>query len=170
MSAPSDSQFSVESLDRNALPEECKLKSGLYLVSTPIGHLDDITMRALKILKNVDTIFCEDTRVSRKLLQHYGIKAELQTYHEHNATGMRSKMMSYLREGKSLALISDAGTPLISDPGYKLVTACYEEGHYVTVVPGVSAVIAALTLSGLPSNDFYFGGFLGQKVSERQTN
>jgi 16S rRNA (cytidine1402-2'-O)-methyltransferase len=168
MSASSDNQFSIESSDPNALSKECKLKSGLYLVSTPIGNLEDITMRALKILKNVDIIFCEDTRVSRKLLQHYGFKTELQTYHEHNAEAMRSKVINYLSEGKVLALISDAGTPLISDPGYKLVTACYEEGYHVTVIPGASALIAALTLSGLPSNNFYFGGFLGQKASERQ--
>lgn len=139
------------------------IKPGLHIVATPIGNLGDITLRALSILTQVDHIFCEDTRVSRKLLQAYAISGNLQTYHEHNAEEMRPKILHMLKNGAKIALISDAGTPLISDPGYKLVRACYQEDILVTTAPGPAAVIAGLVLSGLPSDQFFFAGFAQNK-------
>lgn len=147
----------------------CKYPPGLYLVATPIGNLEDITLRALNFLRLADMIFCEDTRVSRKLLEAYALKKSLKSYHDHNAEEMRPKIMSALREGKRIALISDAGTPLISDPGYKLVRAAIKEGLYVTSLPGPTAVITALTLSALPPHPFCFLGFLPPKTSQAET-
>jgi len=137
--------------------------AGLYIVATPIGNLRDITLRALDVLKLADVILCEDTRVSGKLLSHYGIKSHLLSYHDHNGEERRPEILRMLAEGKRVALISDAGTPLISDPGYKLVRDMQEAGHHVSVLPGASSVMAALCLSGLPTNEFHFVGFLPPK-------
>lgn len=137
--------------------------AGLYVVATPIGNLRDITLRALDVLGMADAILCEDTRVSAKLLSHYAIKAPLISYHDHNGELRRPQVMALLQEGKRVALISDAGTPLISDPGYKLVKEVREAGYYVSVLPGASSVLAALCLAGLPTNAFHFAGFLPPK-------
>lgn len=132
---------------------------GLYLVATPIGNAADITLRALALLARADLVACEDTRVSAPLLRRYGIRARLLPYHDHNAAGMRPQILHHLAEGKVVALISDAGTPLVSDPGYKLVRAAVEAGHPVTALPGASALLAGISLSGLPSDRFLFAGF-----------
>lgn len=137
--------------------------AGLYVVATPIGNLRDITLRALDVLAMADTVLCEDTRVSGKLMSHYGLKAPLLSYHDHNGETRRPQILAMLAQGKRLALISDAGTPLISDPGFKLVRDVQEAGYYVSVLPGASSVLAALCLSGLPTNQFYFAGFLPPK-------
>ena len=131
----------------------------LYIVSTPIGNLRDISLRALDILGSVGLIACEDTRVSAKLMQAYQLKAPLVAYHDHNAAEMRPKLLQKLRDGQALALISDAGTPLVSDPGYKLAQECVAAGLPVTAIPGASAPLAALCLSGLPSDRFMFRRF-----------
>jgi 16S rRNA (cytidine1402-2'-O)-methyltransferase len=148
--------------------EAGKVPPGLYLVATPIGNLGDVTLRALETLAGADVIACEDTRVTRKLTERYGITTPLTAYHEHNATEARPKLLSRLVEGQSIALVSDAGTPLISDPGYKLVRAARKAGHQVTALPGASAVLAALTVSGLPTDRFFFEGFLPSKQAARQ--
>jgi 16S rRNA (cytidine1402-2'-O)-methyltransferase len=148
--------------------EAGKVPPGLYLVATPIGNLGDITLRALETLAGADVIACEDTRVTRKLTERYGITTPLTAYHEHNAAEARPKLLSRLVEGQSIALVSDAGTPLISDPGYKLVRAAREAGHQVTALPGASAVLAALMVSGLPTDRFFFEGFLPPKQAARQ--
>ena len=150
--------------DESHLP----LSSGLYLVATPIGNLGDITFRALEILKRADVILCEDTRTSGKLLSRYGVKTKRIAYHEHNAAKMRPEIMERLGKGQGLALISDAGTPLINDPGYKLVRDCKAEGFNVTAAPGASSPIVALILSGLPSDHFFYAGFLPPKTMARQ--
>ncbi len=147
---------------------ETPLQPGLYLVATPIGNLADITLRALSVLARADLIFCEDTRRSRKLLSHFDVSGDLQAYHDHNAERERPRILTRIREGQSVALISDAGTPLISDPGYKLVRAVQDEGLFVTVIPGPSASIAALTVSGLPTDRFFFEGFLPTKPGQRK--
>jgi 16S rRNA (cytidine1402-2'-O)-methyltransferase len=144
-----------------------KLSPGLYLAATPIGNLRDITIRALETLAGADVIACEDTRVTRKLLEHYGIATSLTPYHEHNAASARPKLLARIAAGESVALISDAGTPLISDPGYKLVRAAHDAGHAVTSLPGPSALLAALTSAGLPTDRFFFEGFLPAKVTQR---
>ncbi|HUC64231.1 MAG TPA: 16S rRNA (cytidine(1402)-2'-O)-methyltransferase [Stellaceae bacterium] len=138
-------------------------------MATPIGHAEDITLRALKTLSAADAIACEDTRVTAKLLARHGIERPLLSYHEHNAERMRPVLLERLRRGETLALVSDAGTPLISDPGFKLVRAALEEGLPVTTVPGPSAPLAALLLSGLPSDRFLFAGFLPPKAAARRT-
>lgn len=143
------------------------LPSGLYLVATPIGNLADITLRALDVLKKAHCVACEDTRVTAKLLSHYGINTHMLAYHEHNAEQMRPRILDDLRAGKAVALVSDAGTPLISDPGYKLVQEARAEGLAVYPIPGASSVTAALCASGLPTNRFLFTGFLPTKVSAR---
>lgn len=135
-------------------------KSGLYIVSTPIGNLEDITLRALNILKNSDIILCEDTGVSRKLLAKYNIKAVLKVYNDHSDGALRKNIEDMILSGKIVSLISDAGTPLISDPGYKLVRDLKDNGISVDIIPGPCAAIAALTLSGLPTDKFIFMGFL----------
>jgi 16S rRNA (cytidine1402-2'-O)-methyltransferase len=141
---------------------------GLYLVATPIGNLRDVSLRALETLAAADVIACEDTRVTRKLTGHYGIDTPLTAYHEHNAVEARPKILARLAEEQAVALVSDAGTPLISDPGYRLVRAAAEGGHTVTVLPGASAVLAALGVSGLPTDRFFFEGFLPPKQTARQ--
>jgi 16S rRNA (cytidine1402-2'-O)-methyltransferase len=141
---------------------------GLYLVATPIGNLGDISLRALELLAGADVIACEDTRVTRKLTERYGIETPLMAYHEHNAEEARPKIIARLDEGQAVALVSDAGTPLISDPGYKLVRATIEAGHAVTALPGASAVMSALNVAGLPTDRFFFEGFLPPKQAGRQ--
>ena len=139
----------------------------LFIVATPIGNLADISARVIDTLHNADTIYCEDTRTSAKLLQHHGIATKTAAYHEHNAHTLRPKILQRLDEGAQLALISDAGTPLISDPGYKLVAEALDAGHRVIPIPGASALIVALSASGLPSDRFSFFGFLPTKGSAR---
>lgn len=141
---------------------------GLYLVATPIGNASDISLRALAILSQVDCIYAEDTRVAQKLLQLYGIKKKVCTYHDHNAMHIRPEILNKLSQGQTIALISDAGTPLISDPGYKLVRACQEQGFYITALPGACALIDGLILSSLPTDSFCFGGFLPNTTQARQ--
>jgi 16S rRNA (cytidine1402-2'-O)-methyltransferase len=145
------------------------LAPGLHLVATPIGNLGDVTLRALTALAGADLIACEDTRVSAKLLGRYGISTPLSPYHDHNAANARPKLLARLAAGDAIALISDAGTPLVSDPGYKLVRAARAAGAHVTVLPGSSAVLAALTVSGLPTDRFFFEGFLPAKAGQRRS-
>jgi len=147
---------------------ERPLPPGLYLVATPIGNLGDISLRALAVLARADLIAAEDTRHSRKLLSHFGISAELSPYHEHNAARERPRLLARIRAGFAVALISDAGTPLISDPGYKLVREALDAGLTVISLPGPSAVLAALTSVGLPTDTFLFGGFLPVKSGPRR--
>ena len=147
---------------------EHKAKFGeLFIVATRMGYLGDISLRALEVLKSADTIYCEDTRHSRKLLDRHGISTHLQAYHEHNAEKVRPIILRKLDDGKKLALISDAGTPLISDPGYKLVSETRDAGITVTPIPGACAAITALSAAGLPSNQFFFAGFLPPKQQAR---
>src|SRR5689334_19051237 len=145
------------------------LAPGLHIVSTPIGNLGDITLRALATLAAADLIVCEDTRVTRKLLDRYAIAAPLTPYHDHNAATARPKLLQKLADGAAVALVSDAGTPLISDPGYKLVRAAQQAGYAVHTVPGASSVLAALTICGLPTDRFFFEGFLPAKSAQRRT-
>ena len=141
----------------------------LYLIATPIGNLGDISERAKQTLQNVDLVACEDTRTSSNLFKLLGIKVKATTaYHDHNATTVYPKLIKKLQAGQNIALISDAGTPLISDPGYKLVHACREQNIPVTTIPGANAVLSALQLSGLPSNRFFFQGFLPPKAGAKQ--
>jgi 16S rRNA (cytidine1402-2'-O)-methyltransferase len=144
------------------------LPPGLYLVATPIGNLGDISLRALSVLARAELVAAEDTRHSKKLLSHFGLRGELTPYHEHNAERERPRLIARLRAGQSVALISDAGTPLISDPGYKLVRDALEQGLMVTSIPGPSAALAALTSSGLPTDSFLFAGFLPPKSGPRR--
>ena len=144
------------------------LASGLYLVATPIGNLRDISLRALETLAAADVIACEDSRVTRKLTEYFGITTPLTPYHEHNAAEARPKILARLAEGQAVALVSDAGTPLISDPGFKLVREAAEAAHTVTAIPGASAVLTALGVSGLPTDRFFFEGFLPPKRAARQ--
>jgi 16S rRNA (cytidine1402-2'-O)-methyltransferase len=141
---------------------------GLYLVATPIGNLGDITLRSLAVLRQVDRIWCEDTRVTRKLLAHYGISTPLERYHDHNAEQVRPVILAALQQGERVALVSDAGTPLVSDPGYKLVRAAVAENLPVTAAPGPSAAVTALILSGLPPDRFLFAGFLPPRQAARR--
>jgi 16S rRNA (cytidine1402-2'-O)-methyltransferase len=141
----------------------------LYLVATPIGNLADITHRALDILRNVSLIACEDTRHTRKLLQHYGIETKTISYHEHNEQQRARELVQTLHEGNDVAVVSDAGTPSISDPGYRLVRAAIENDIPVVPVPGPSALISALVATGLPTDEFFFGGFLPAKSNARRT-
>ncbi|MEX1000363.1 MAG: 16S rRNA (cytidine(1402)-2'-O)-methyltransferase [Thermodesulfobacteriota bacterium] len=135
------------------------MSSTLYIVSTPIGNLEDITLRALNVLKEVDLIACEDTRTSKKLLSRYQIQKPLTSYHEHNEIEKAKELLSLLQEGKSVALITDAGTPGVSDPGFRIVKLASENGIQVIPIPGASAAIAALSISGLPTSSFTFLGF-----------
>jgi 16S rRNA (cytidine1402-2'-O)-methyltransferase len=144
------------------------LAGGLHVVATPIGNLRDITLRALETLAAADLIACEDTRVTRKLTDHYGITTPLTPYHEHNAGEARPKLLARLAAGAAVALVSDAGTPLISDPGFKLAREAAAAGHAVTPLPGASAVLAALTISGLPTDRFMFEGFLPPREGQRR--
>jgi 16S rRNA (cytidine1402-2'-O)-methyltransferase len=145
-----------------------ELPPGLYLVATPIGNLADITLRALSVLARADIILCEDTRHSRTLLSHFGIEATTRPYHDHNAARERPRVLADLAAGRRVALISDAGTPLVSDPGYKLVRASLEAGHRVESLPGPSAALAGLSVAGLPTDAFYFVGFLPPRSAARR--
>ena len=140
----------------------------LYLIATPIGNMKDITLRALEILREVDIIACEDTRSARKLINFYEIKKKLISFHEHNEEKSGKKIISYLREGKSVALITERGTPGISDPGFTLVNKAIEEGINFTMLPGPTAFVMALVLSGLPLHSFLFRGFPPHKKGKRQ--
>jgi 16S rRNA (cytidine1402-2'-O)-methyltransferase len=144
------------------------LPAGLYLVATPIGNLGDVTLRALETLAAADLVACEDTRVTARLLERYGIRTALTPYHDHNAAAARPKILARIRDGGAVALVSDAGTPLVSDPGYRLVRAAQDEGLAVTAVPGPSAVLAALAVAGLPTDRFFFEGFLPPKDAARR--
>lgn len=140
----------------------------LYIVATPIGNLADITFRAVDVLNEVDVILAEDTRQTKKLVQHYAIDTPLRAFHEHNEVVKTAEVVAQLSSGQTFALVSDAGTPLISDPGYQLVSACQKAGIKVVPVPGASAVMAALSVSGLPTDQFKFIGFLPSKSGHRQ--
>jgi 16S rRNA (cytidine1402-2'-O)-methyltransferase len=163
VAAEPKSQFYIDGQAVAAKP----IAPGLYVVATPIGNLGDVSLRALQTLAGADVIACEDTRVTRVLTARYGIATRLFPYHDHNAERQRPKLMALLAEGKAVALVSDAGTPLVSDPGYRLVNAALEGGHAVIPVPGPSAVLAGLVASGLPSDAFLFAGFLPPKEVTR---
>jgi 16S rRNA (cytidine1402-2'-O)-methyltransferase len=140
----------------------------LYLVATPIGNLEDITHRAVRVLTEVDLVACEDTRHTRKLLNHYGINARTVSYHEHNERERAVELLTRLRDGTNIAIVSDAGTPGINDPGFRLVRLAMEAGVRVVPVPGPTALIAALVVSGLPTDEFFFGGFLPARANARR--
>lgn len=139
----------------------------LYVVATPIGNLEDITYRAVRILREVTLIAAEDTRHSRKLLEHYAIRAQLLSYHEHNEEARTGELLARLRQGEKVALISDAGTPGIADPGYRLISACRQQGLKVVAIPGACALVAALSIAGLPTDAFHFAGFVPAKKGLR---
>jgi len=146
----------------------CKYVPGLYLIATPIGNLEDISFRALYLLNRADIIACEDTRVTKKLCAHYGIKKTLISCHEHNFSKVCPELLKSIEEGKIVVYVTDAGMPLISDPGFELVQHCRNRNLYVTVIPGASAPLSALVLSGLPCHEFYFAGFLPPKAMARK--
>jgi 16S rRNA (cytidine1402-2'-O)-methyltransferase len=148
--------------------DAAKLAPGLYITATPIGHLGDVTLRALSTMAAVDVLLCEDTRTTGKLLERYAIRTKLMPYHEHNAERVRPAIMKALTEGQAYGLVSDAGMPLVSDPGYRLVNDCVAGNIPVTAIPGASAVLTALALSGLPTDRFTFVGFLPTKSGERK--
>ena len=145
------------------------LKSGLYVVATPIGNAKDITLRALDVLMLADKVYCEDTRITKKLFSLHGIQRKPDSYHEHSSDNVRAEILHHLENGLTVALVSDAGTPLISDPGYRLVKEARDAGQDVFSVPGASSPIAALSIAGLPSDRFLFAGFLPTKSAARQT-
>ncbi|MFZ4125474.1 MAG: 16S rRNA (cytidine(1402)-2'-O)-methyltransferase [Rickettsiales bacterium] len=151
----------------NKSPAKSNASSALYVVATPIGNLKDMTFRAVETLKNVAVIACEDTRTSHVLLQHYGIETPTISFHEHNSAAMQETLIARLAAGESIALLSDAGTPLISDPGEGLVKAVWEAGYRVIPIPGASATMTALSAAGVTTDGFYFAGFLPTKTSER---
>jgi 16S rRNA (cytidine1402-2'-O)-methyltransferase len=157
-----------KSPDRGA-PETNRPAAGLYVVATPIGNARDISLRALDVLKGCDVIFAEDTRVTSKLLAIHGVSRPLAAYNDHNAPETRPKILARLQAGQVVVLVSDAGTPLVSDPGYKLVREVVAAGPPVIAVPGASAVLAGLAVSGLPSDRFLFAGFLSARAGERRT-
>lgn len=141
---------------------------GLYVTATPIGNAADISLRALDLLRAADLVLCEDTRVTAKLFAIHGIEARMLPYHDHNAAEQRPKILERLAQGQVIALVSDAGTPLISDPGYKLVQESVAAGYHVTTLPGASSVMAALTLAGLPTDRFFFAGFPSARQEARR--
>ncbi|HPF77688.1 MAG TPA: 16S rRNA (cytidine(1402)-2'-O)-methyltransferase [Alphaproteobacteria bacterium] len=153
----------------NVQPKAVAMKPGFYLVATPIGNLRDITFRALDVLSSVDLIVCEDTRVTGKLMNAYGFKKKMQVYNDHSTDNQREALINAVAQGQSIAVLSDAGTPLVSDPGYKLVRGAVAQGLYVTSVPGPNAALPALQLSGLPTDQFSFLGFMPPKSAARQT-
>lgn len=149
-------------------PAENSRAGCLYLVATPIGNLEDITLRALRILKEADFIACEDTRQTLKLLSHFEIRKPLESYHEHNEMVRAPELVLRMESGARIALVSDAGTPVVSDPGHRLVSLCLRHNIPVIPIPGPSAIIAALAACGLPSNEFVFAGFLPSRATERR--
>ncbi len=159
-----DKAFYIGSIQHHSAP----ITPGLHVTATPIGNLGDVTLRALGTLAAADVVLCEDTRVTSRLLERYGIKAKMKPYHEHNAEKVRPEIIEALKGGAAYALVSDAGVPLVSDPGYRLVRACIDEGVAVTALPGASSTLTALALSGLPSDTFTFIGFLPQKQKARR--
>ncbi len=164
-----DAAERVSTFTAFGLAAEAKaLPPGLYVVATPIGNLQDISFRGLSVLAAADAVLAEDTRVTKTLLAHYGITTPLVAYHEHSNEAVRERMIQRIRQGQALALVSDAGTPLVSDPGYKLVQAAIEEGLAVTPIPGPSAILTALVVSGLPTDRFFFEGFLPAKSGARR--
>lgn len=168
--APADASRIGAALAEQAAREMVEpLAGGLYVVATPIGNLGDMTVRAVTTLARAHAILCEDTRVSRTLLARYAIERPLRAFHEHNEDAEQARILAELAEGHAIALISDAGTPLLSDPGYKLVRAAIAAGHPVTALPGASAILAGLAISGLPTDGFFFGGFLPPKQAARRT-
>ena len=156
--------YRIKTLEVEARP----LEPALYLVATPIGNLGDITLRALETLAAADVVAAEDTRVTRVLLDRFAITARPYAYHEHNANEVGPKLIAALQQGKSVALVSDAGTPLVSDPGYRLVKEVLAAGLKVVPIPGPSSVVTALSASGLPNESFFFAGFLPQKEKARR--
>ena len=154
---------------RGGVASSPSLEGGLYVVATPIGNLRDITLRALDVLGGADLVLAEDTRVTRKLLSAYGLGPRTMSYHEHNAEAARPKIMAALAAGQAVALVSDAGTPLISDPGFKLVREAAAAGHRVFPIPGASAALAGLVVAGLPTDRFLFAGFPPVKAGPRAT-
>lgn len=158
----------VSSTPQRPVPKAMTMKPGFYLVATPIGNLRDITFRALDVLSSVDLIVCEDTRVTGKLMNAYGFKKKMQVYNDHSTDHQREALIKAVADGQSIAVLSDAGTPLVSDPGYKLVRGAVAEGLYVTSIPGPNAALPALQLSGLPTDQFSFLGFLPPKTVARQ--
>ncbi|MBX3445637.1 MAG: 16S rRNA (cytidine(1402)-2'-O)-methyltransferase [Parvibaculaceae bacterium] len=147
---------------------DARLAPGLYVTATPIGNAGDITLRALDVLARCDLVLCEDTRVTAKLFAIHNIQVKTAPYHDHNAAEMRPRVLKRLEAGEAVALVSDAGTPLVSDPGLKLVQEAVAAGHHVTALPGASSVLAALTLAGLPTDRFFFAGFLSPKQEARR--
>jgi 16S rRNA (cytidine1402-2'-O)-methyltransferase len=164
---PAEEAISEEGDDSIPDPQD-GARGCLYLVGTPIGNLEDITLRALRILKEVDQIACEDTRHTQKLLNNYDIHKSLVSYHEHNEIMRAPELVLAMEEGAKIALVSDAGTPLVSDPGYRLVTLCVRHRIPVIPIPGPSALVAALSASGLPNEEFLFVGFLPNRSGERR--
>jgi 16S rRNA (cytidine1402-2'-O)-methyltransferase len=150
------------------MPQWPRMAGTLYIVATPIGNLEDISQRALRILREVDLIACEDTRHNGKLLRHFGIETKTISYHEHNERERAEELCSILESAKSVALVSDAGTPLISDPGFRIVNAAIKKGISVVPIPGAAAIVAALAASGLPTDQFYFAGFLPARANARR--
>lgn len=165
----SENKNSTAKQTEQPAPKAVPMKPGFYLVATPIGNLRDITFRALDVLSSVDLIVCEDTRVTGKLMNAYGFKKKMQVYNDHSTEQQRINLINAVNKGQSIAVLSDAGTPLVSDPGYKLVRGAIEQGHYVTSIPGPNAALPALQLSGLPTDQFSFLGFLPPKSAARQT-
>ena len=151
------------------MPQEVSLKAGLYLVPTPIGNLRDLTFRALDTLAGVDLIVCEDTRVTGKLMKAFGLKKPMRVYNDHATERDRNGIIKVIEGGEAVALVSDAGTPMVSDPGYKLVRQIIQEGHQVTALPGANAILPALQLSGLPCDAFSFVGFLPARSGPRKS-
>lgn len=164
---PAATEAVSKTVERPA-PKAAPMKPGFYLVATPIGNLRDITFRALDVLSSVDLIICEDTRVTGKLMSAYGFKKKMQVYNDHSTDQQRDSLTALVEEGKAIAVLSDAGTPLVSDPGYKLVRAAIEKDLYITSVPGPNAALSAFQLSGLPTDQFSFLGFLPPKSTARQ--
>jgi 16S rRNA (cytidine1402-2'-O)-methyltransferase len=152
----------------NSLLPPAPIDPGLYIVATPIGNLEDVTLRALRVLRDADAIACEDTRTTLRLVQRYGLCRTLLPYHEHNARQALPGILRRLADGQVVALVSDAGTPLVSDPGYRLVEAVLEAGHAVVPIPGPSAILAGLVAAGLPTDRFIFVGFLPNRQAARR--
>jgi len=165
---PEDKSAQVKSSDETARQGKASAGPALYLVGTPIGNLEDITLRALRVLKEVDVIACEDTRQTKKLLNHYAIATRMTSYHEHNEIARSAELVKQMQQGASVAMVTDAGMPGISDPGYRLIALAIRHRVPVVPIPGASAFLAALVASGMPTDSFRFSGFLPAKRGERR--